>query len=57
MTNNRELDNPDLLETEMLKNLRMMTPEARAELLAISTIYAESFPLRPVLRLVQSGSS
>lgn len=54
MTNNRELDNPDLLETEMLKNLRMMTPEARAELLQLASAYTELFPLRPMLRLVKS---
>lgn len=56
MPNNREVDKPDPLETEMLENLRLMTPEARAQLLAISTLYTELFPLRPVLRLIRPGS-
>lgn len=56
MANNREADKPDPLETEMLQNLRAMTPEARAQMLALSTLYAELFPVRPVLRLIRSGS-
>ena len=56
MPNKREADKPDLLETEVLQNLRQMTPEARADLLALSTLYTELFPLRPVLRLIRSSS-
>lgn len=56
MPNNREADKPDPLETAILLNLRQMTPEAREELLALSTLYTELFPLRPVLRLVRSSS-
>jgi hypothetical protein len=56
MPNNREVDKPEQLEAKVLQNLRMMTPEARAELLAISALYVESFPLHPILRLIRSSS-
>jgi hypothetical protein len=56
MTNNREADKPDQLETALLQNLRVMTPEAREELLELSKLYTELFPLRPVLRLIRTGS-
>jgi hypothetical protein len=56
MTSNREADKPDPLEIEVLQDMRMMTPEARAEFRAIAALYRESFPLRPMLRLVQSSS-
>jgi hypothetical protein len=55
MTNNLEVDKPDHLETAILFNLRQITPEAREELLALSTLYTELFPLRPVLRLVRAS--
>lgn len=56
MADKREADKPDPLETEMLRNLRLMTPEAREELLALSDAYTELFPLRPALRLVRPSS-
>lgn len=55
MQNNRDSDKPDQLEAELLTNLRLMTPEARKELLAVARLHAELFPLRPTLRLVKPG--
>lgn len=42
------------LEVEMVRALREMTPEARADLLALGVVYTELFPREPVLRLVHS---
>lgn len=55
MPDNREADEPDPLETALLHNLRLITPEAREELLALSEAYTELFPLRSALHLVRTG--
>lgn len=49
-----EINKP--LEAELLGSLRLMTPEARQELLQLAAAYTELFPLRPVLRLVETSS-
>jgi hypothetical protein len=49
----QEIDKLHPLEAAMVRNLRMTALQEREELLAISKIYAEMFPVRPVLRLVK----
>jgi hypothetical protein len=52
----QEIDKLDQLEAALVSNLRMIAPQEREELLAISKMYAEMFPARPTLRLVKSNS-
>ena len=52
----QEIDKLDPLEAALVRNLRMIAPQEREELLAISKIYAKSFPVRPALRLVKPSS-
>jgi hypothetical protein len=50
---NHETDKLDPLAAALLRNLQRIAPEAREELLALSDLYTELFPSRPVLRLVR----
>lgn len=52
----QEIDKLSVLEAAVVRNLRMTALDERETLLAISKLYAESFPVRPALRLVKSSS-
>lgn len=52
----QEIDKLDPLEAAVVRNLRMTALLEREQLLAITKLYAESFPVRPALRLVKSSS-
>jgi hypothetical protein len=50
-----ETDKLDPLAAALLRNLQRIALEAREELLALSDLYTEPFPSRPVLRLVRAN--
>jgi hypothetical protein len=52
----QEIDKLNPLEAAMVRNLRRTALKEREELLAISKLYAEVFPVRPALRLVKPSS-
>jgi hypothetical protein len=53
---NQDIDKLTPLEAAVVRNLRMIAPKEREELLALSEMYVEYFPVRPALRLVKSSS-
>jgi hypothetical protein len=54
MQNLSDAERLTLLEAQLLQNLRLMTPAARADLLALSETYVSDFPVTagPSLSLV-----
>jgi hypothetical protein len=52
----QEIDKLAPLEAALVRNLRMIATSERRQLLAISKLYVDLFPLRPALRLVKSSS-
>lgn len=52
----QEIDKLTLLEAALVRNLRMIDPKEREDLLALSAAYVELFPSRPALRLVKSSN-
>jgi hypothetical protein len=53
---NLEIGDLDPQEAALVRNLRMIAPQEREELLALTKVYAELFPSRPALRLVKSSN-
>ena len=52
----QEIDKLTPLEAAVVRHLRMTALQEREQLLAISKLYAKSFPVRPALRLVKPSS-